>query len=64
MRVLIAMLEMDDHLETMNIEKHRIVAEPVEGLKEVLLNNSRLDRTTRIGTFASPMVRQALTTFL
>ena len=60
----IAMLEMDDYLETMNIEKHRIVAEPVKRLKKVLLDNSRPDRTTRIGTLASPMVLQALTTCL
>ena len=37
----IAMLEMDDHMETMNIEEQRTVAEPVERLEEVLLNNSR-----------------------
>nr|XP_023902544.1 uncharacterized protein LOC112014387 [Quercus suber] len=37
----IAMLEMDDYLQTMNIEKQKAVVEPVEGLKEILLNNSR-----------------------
>ena len=37
----IAMLEMDDHLQTMNIEKQRAVVEPVEGLEEILLNNFR-----------------------
>ena len=41
-----------------------MVAEPVEGLEEVLLDDSRLKRTTRIGTLASQPVRQALTTFL
>ena len=41
-----------------------MVAEPVEGLEEVLLDDSRLERTTRIGTLASQPVRQALTTFL
>ena len=60
----IAMLEMDDHMQTMNIEKQRMVLEPVERLEEILLDNSKLDRTTRIGTLASPMVRQVLTTFL
>ena len=39
----IAMLEMDDHLQTINIEEQRMVAEPVEGLEEILLDNSRLD---------------------
>ena len=60
----IAMLEMDDHLQTMNIEKQRIVAEPIERLKEILLDDSKPDRTTKIGTLTSSMVRQALITFL
>ena len=60
----IAMLEMDNHMQTMNIEKQRMVLEPVERLEEILLDNSKSDRTTRISTLASPMVRQALTTFL
>ena len=34
----------------MNIEEQRMVAEPVEGLEEILLDNSKLDRTTRIIT--------------
>ena len=37
----IVMLEMDDHLQTMNIEEQRAVADPVKGLEEILLNNSR-----------------------
>ena len=48
----------------MNIEEQRLVVEPVERLEEILLDISRLDRTTRIGTLASPMVCQVLTTFL
>ena len=58
------MLEMDDHVQTMNIEEQQTMAEPIERLEEILLDNSRPDRTTRIGTLASPMVHQALTTFL
>ena len=37
----IAMLEMDDHLQTMNNEEQRAIVEPVEGLEEILLNNFR-----------------------
>ena len=37
----IAMLEMDDHLQTKCIEEQRTVAEPVEGLEEVLLDDSK-----------------------
>ena len=42
----IAMLELDDHLQTMNIEEQRMVAELVERLEEMLLDNSRSDRMT------------------
>ena len=40
------------------------MAESVEGLEEVLLDDSKPDQTTKIGTLASPPIRQALTTFL
>ena len=53
----IVLLEMDDHLQTMSIEEQRTVADPVEGLKEILLDNSRPKRTTRIGTLANLPVR-------
>ena len=60
----IAMLEMDDHQQTMCIGEQRVVAEPVEELEEVTLSDSRPERTTRVGILASWPVRQALTTFL
>ena len=50
----IAMLEINDYLETMCIE----------GLEEVLIDDSRPEQTTRIGTLASQPVHQALMTFL
>ena len=58
------MMEMDDHLQAMSIEEHRMATEPIEKLEEVFLNDFKLDRTTKIGTLANPAVRQALTTFL
>ena len=57
-------MEMDDHLQKMNIKKQWIVAELVERLEEVLLDDSKPNRMTKIGTLASLMVRQAITTFL
>ena len=39
----IAMLEMDDHLQTMNIKEQQTVVEPIERLEEVLLDDSKLD---------------------
>ena len=40
------------------------MAELVEELEEVVLDESRLGRTTRMGTLASPMIRQDLAGFL
>ena len=48
----------------MNIEEQRTVAEPVERLEEIHLDDSRLDRTTRIDTLASLTIRQELVIFL
>ena len=60
----IAMLEMEDHQQTICIGEQRTMAEPVEELEEVVLDESRPGRTTRIGTLASPMIRQDLAGFL
>ena len=60
----IAMLEMNDHQQTICIEVHRTIAESMEELEEVTLDDSRPERMTRVGTLASQPIRQALTTFL
>ena len=48
----------------MNIEEQQTMVELVERLEEIPLNDSRLDRTTRIGTLASSTIRIELATFL
>ena len=60
----IAMLEMEDHKQTMCIEEQQTTAEPVEELDEITLNESRPKRMTRMRTLASPPIRRALTAFL
>ena len=60
----VAMMEMDDHLQAMSIEEHRITTQLIEKLEEVFLDDSNREWTTKIGTLASPAVRQALMTFL
>ena len=40
------------------------MAEPVEELEEISLDESRPERTTRMGTLASPLIRQDLAVFL
>ena len=49
----VAMLEMEDHQQTLCFGEQRTVAEPVEELEEVTLDESRPGRTTRMGTMAS-----------
>ena len=53
----VAMLEMEDHQQTLCIGEQRTVAEPVEELEEIMLDKSRPGRMTRMGTLASPTVR-------
>ncbi|XP_065636550.1 uncharacterized protein LOC136070478 [Quercus suber] len=60
----IVMLEMEDQHQAMCIEEQRTVVEPVEELEEITLNESKPERTTRIGTLTCQPVRQALITFL
>ena len=60
----VVMMEMDDHVQAMNIEEHRTGTELVEKLEKVFLDDSNHERTTRIGTLASPAIRQVLMAFL
>ena len=48
----------------MCIEEQRIMAEPVEELEVVTLDELRPERTTRMGMLASQPIRQALASFL
>ena len=45
----VAMFEMDDHLQDLNIKKRRTMV-PMKVLEEIPLNDDRQDRITRIGT--------------
>ena len=60
----IAILETEDHQQTICIREQRTIAEPVEELEEVMLDESRPGQTTRMGTLASPTVRRDLANFL
>ena len=60
----IAMLEMEDHQQTMCIGEQWTMAEPVEELEEISLDESRPKRTTRMGTLASPLICQDLAAFV
>ena len=60
----IATLEMEDHQQTMCIGEQQTMTELVEELEEISLDESRPERRTRMGTLASPLIRQDLTGFL
>ena len=55
---------MDDHQQTICIKEQQAIAEPVEELEEITLDESKPERTTKIGTLSNRTVRQVLTTFL
>jgi len=58
------MLEMDDHLQALNIEERRVTVEPMEDLEEVSLDDNIPSRTTCIGTQADPSVSEEFALFL
>ena len=60
----IAMLEIEDHQQTMCIEEQQTTTEPIEELEEISLDESRPERTTRMGTLASQLICQDLVAFL
>ena len=45
----LAMLAMDEQVQTMNIEERRIVAEPTEVLENITLDESDIEKYTRVG---------------
>ena len=53
----IVMLEMDDHQQTLCIDEQRALAEPVEELEEITLDESKPEQMTRMGTLSSRTVR-------
>ena len=43
------MLEMDDHLQALNIEEMRVAVEPMENLEKISLNDNIPGQITHIG---------------
>ena len=60
----IAMLEMEDHQQTICIGEQWTTTELVEELEEISLDELRPEQTTRMDTLASPLIRQDLAAFL
>ena len=60
----LAMLAMDEQVQTMNIEEKRIVAEPTEALENIPLDESNLERYTKVGADLEEKNKKNLTRFL
>ena len=60
----LAMLALDEHVQTMSIEEIRVVAEPTEVLEDVLLQQDDPEKLTRIGTSMKEKTKEDLVQFL
>ena len=60
----LAMLTMDEHVQTMNIEEIKVVVEPTEVLKDIPLDKNNPERFTRIGTSMEDKTKPDLVQFL
>ena len=58
------MLAMDEQVQTMNIEEKRIVAEPIEALENIPLDESNLERYNRVGADLEEKTKKDLVQFL
>ena len=62
--MLLAMLAMDEQVQTMNIEERRIVAEPTEVLENITLDDSDIEKYTRVGAELEENTKKDLVQFL
>ena len=60
----IGMLEMDDHLQALNIEERKATIEPTKDLEEISLNDDTPGWTARISAQVDPSVWKELALFL
>ena len=53
----LAMLSVDEHMQTMAIEERRVTAEPTEVLEDIPLEEGNPEKFTRIGTSMKERVK-------
>ena len=58
------MLAMDEQVQTLNIEEKKVVAEPTEALADISLDESNLERCTRVGVDLEGKIKEDLIQFL
>ena len=60
----LAMLAMDEHVQTMSIKEKRVIAEPTEMLEDIPLDENNPERYTRVGASMERKTKQDLVQFL
>ena len=60
----LAMLAMDEQVQTMNIEEKRVVAEPIEKLEDISLDENNPKRYTRVRADLEENIKKDLVRFL
>ena len=60
----LAMLAMDKQLQTMNIEEKKVVAEPIEALEDISLDENYPERYTKVGVDLEENIKKDLVCFL
>ena len=60
----LAMLAMDEQVQTMNIEEMRVVVEPTEALEDIPLDENNLEKYTRVRADMKKKTKQNLVQFL
>ena len=60
----LAMMAMDEQVQTMNIEEKRIVAKPIEVLENIPLDESDFEKYTRVGADLEENAKKDLIKFL
>ena len=58
------MLAMDEHVQMMNIEEKRVVAEPSEVLKDISLDENNPERCTKVGANLEEKTKKGFIRFL
>ena len=60
----LAMMALDEQVQTLSIEEKRVITEPTEALENVLLQEDDPEKFTRIGTGIKEKAREDLIQFL
>ena len=60
----LAMLALDEQVQTMNIEEKKVMAETTEALEDIPLDENNPERYTRVGTNMEKKTKQDLVQFL